>query len=255
MPSETESEYDGPTEGLFGYWYDKDGNQLGYYDDNDEYIYYDVPYPDEATDGDESTWCAEGCEPGWQGDAYCDRPCYNPACDFDHGDCDGDGSEGAPCASGAQCDSGICDEREGCAAPSPAPGGEAGGEGGWYSGGRGGWDETTMDDVEEMFEGPAGDTCPTCGAGTKYDDARHACVADYAACVAECQNAEGGGPGFVCARATPEILDDVCGPPAGHRGRQVRVRQRKRERRGVHRVRRGVHGRRRAHGVRLHQHT
>lgn len=32
--------------------------------------------------------CAEGCQPGWIGDKYCDHACNTEGCDWDGGDCD-----------------------------------------------------------------------------------------------------------------------------------------------------------------------
>ncbi|KAM9073455.1 N-acetylglucosamine-1-phosphotransferase subunits alpha/beta isoform 5-T5 [Megaptera novaeangliae] len=45
------------------------------------------------------TWpvpnCAEGCPGSWIKDGYCDKACNNSACDWDGGDCSGEGNSGA----------------------------------------------------------------------------------------------------------------------------------------------------------------
>ncbi|XP_036722343.1 N-acetylglucosamine-1-phosphotransferase subunits alpha/beta isoform X5 [Balaenoptera musculus] len=45
------------------------------------------------------TWpvpnCAEGCPGSWIKDSYCDKACNNSACDWDGGDCSGEGNSGA----------------------------------------------------------------------------------------------------------------------------------------------------------------
>ena len=52
--------------------------------------------------------CAPGCPPDWVGDGICDAECYNAACNFDLGDCQG-GNDCAPGCPPEWIDDGICD--------------------------------------------------------------------------------------------------------------------------------------------------
>eukprot|EP00193_Tetraselmis_chui_P013414 CAMPEP_0177786066 /NCGR_PEP_ID=MMETSP0491_2-20121128/20717_1 /TAXON_ID=63592 /ORGANISM="Tetraselmis chuii, Strain PLY429" /LENGTH=152 /DNA_ID=CAMNT_0019307237 /DNA_START=313 /DNA_END=772 /DNA_ORIENTATION=- len=42
----------------------------------------------EAEQGDAAEGCNVKCKPAYIGDKNCDTECYNPACDWDGGDCD-----------------------------------------------------------------------------------------------------------------------------------------------------------------------